>query len=102
MEDLRRVPFEEIRARLSGDRRRVYEALAAHGPRTCIELAAALQWPVTSVRPRVTELRKMFHAEATGRRRNGENVFRACDETWAAQLHRAAAREAATGRPLGE
>lgn len=72
---------------LTGAREDVYRALFRNGPSTCIELSSIMGWAVTSVRPRMTELRKMFHAVATGQRRNKEHEFRACGEREASELH---------------
>jgi hypothetical protein len=77
MNDLRPVYFHEARERLVGNRLAVYVALA-ESPATGTELAARIGWPVTSVRPRLCELRELHAAATTGNRRNGEHEFRAC------------------------
>jgi hypothetical protein len=89
MSDLRHVYFSEVRERLVGNRLAVYEALTMRGPSTGSELARVLSWEVTSVRPRVVELEKMFHAVPTGQRRENEHEFRALTTAEAMQLHEA-------------
>lgn len=77
MKDLRPIYYHEARARLVGNRLAVYDVLHAAGPCTGAELATRMGWPVTSVRPRLTELREMHAVIETGIRRNGEHEFRA-------------------------
>lgn len=77
MHDLRPIYYSEARSRLIGNRLAVYDQLYNHGPCTAKELASSMQWEVTSVRPRLTELREIHHVAETGDRRNGEHVFRA-------------------------
>lgn len=91
--DLRAVGFAEVRDRLTGNCLKVHAALSLRGPSTCSELAAAMGWPVTSVRPRVTQLVDLFHAQPTGIRRNHEHEFRALSAAEAKQLHDAAKSE---------
>jgi len=74
--DLRRIHFAEIRDYLQGRRQIVHDRLAIHSPCTAIELAAAMQWDKTSIRPRLTELQQAGLAEPTGERRNCEHVWR--------------------------
>lgn len=76
MTDLRPIYFHEARERLIGNRLAVYIELA-RGACTGSELAARMGWPVTSVRPRLTELRGISACVETGVRRNGEHEFRA-------------------------
>lgn len=78
MTDLRPIYFNEARARLVGNRLAVYMALMEAGPSTPKELAARMGWDVTSVRPRITEMRNLLAVRETGNRRNGEHIFRAC------------------------
>lgn len=85
--DLRSVGFAEVRERISGNREIVYASLLRHGPATCNELADAMRWDKTSVRPRVCELVQAYHAVATGIRRNGEHEFRALTHIEAEQFH---------------
>lgn len=87
--DLRSVGFAEVRDRLTGNRLKVYAALVAYGPSTASEVAKDLGWDKTSVRPRLTELVDMLHAQPTGVRRNHEHEFRALTDTEAAALHAA-------------
>ena len=77
MKDLRPIYYHEAKDRLIGNRLNVYDALRNYGPLTGTELAARMGWPVTSVRPRLCELREMRFAETTGTRRDGEHEFRA-------------------------
>jgi predicted transcriptional regulator len=72
--DLRPVAWHELREGLEGHRLDVFNALALR-PATCSELAERMGWPVTSVRPRVTELRKMGLVDATGARRESQHEF---------------------------
>ncbi len=88
--DLRAVGFSEVRERLTSNRLTVWEALLNRGPSTGSELAAYMRWTVLSVRPRVVELQAMYHAAATGERRDGEHVFRAVQPGEAMELHEAA------------
>lgn len=75
MQDLRPIYYHENRLRLVGNRLEVFNALKS-GPATAKELASRIGWDVTSVRPRLTELRKIDAAIETGVRRNGEHEFR--------------------------
>lgn len=77
MKDLRPIYYHEARERLIGNRLAVYDALLTSGACTGTELAARMGWQVTSVRPRLCELRDMRFAETTGVRRDGEHEFRA-------------------------
>lgn len=77
MTDLRPIYYHEARARLVGNRLRVYMALMEAGPSTPKELAARMGWDVTSVRPRLTEMRQIHAVNTTSIRRNGEHEFRA-------------------------
>lgn len=77
MKDLRPIYYHEARERLVGNRLAVYDDLLTAGPMTARELAARMRWEVTSVRPRLTELRDDLAVIETGERRNGEHVFRA-------------------------
>lgn len=79
MKDLRPIYFSEAKERLIGNRLAVYDALM-RGPCTGTELAARIGWPVTSVRPRLCELRELRFAETTGVRREGEHEFRALSQ----------------------
>ena len=88
--DLRTAHWQEIRDTLTGKREQVYLALCTHGPATACELAAAMGWDKTSVRPRLTELCGNYHAVETGERRNGQHVFRALSQAEAHCLWRAA------------
>lgn len=72
--DLRPVAWHELREGLEGHRLDVYNALAVRAS-TCGELAARIGWPVTSVRPRITELRQMGLVDATGVRRDHQHEF---------------------------
>lgn len=75
MHDLRPVYYHENRDRLDGNRLVVYNALLHHGRATAREIAHSLNWDVTSVRPRLTELKKAGLVDTTGGRRNGEHEF---------------------------
>ncbi len=81
MKDLRTAHWQEIRDTVTGKREQVYLALCTHGPCTARELADAMRWDKTSVRPRLTELCDAYHAQATGERRNGEHVFAALSQS---------------------
>lgn len=88
MKDLRPIYFHEARERLVGNRLAVYDALM-RGPCTGTELAARMGWPVTSIRPRLCELRELRWVETTGVRRGGEHEFRALDAAEVAAIIRA-------------
>jgi len=77
MKDLRPIYYHEARERLIGNRLAVYRALCDIGPATGTVLSEYMKWPVTSVRPRLCELREMRFAETTGTRRDSEHEFRA-------------------------
>lgn len=74
--DLRHAHFAEVAHKLEGNRLEVHQALLSVCQATGSELAARIGWPVTSVRPRICELREMGLVETTGDRRNGEHVMR--------------------------
>lgn len=76
MTDLRPIYYREARERLVGNRLAVLQSLRI-GPATGTELAARMGWAVTSVRPRLCELRAISACAETGTRRNGEHEFRA-------------------------
>lgn len=100
MPDLRGIGFSEIRARLASNRLAVYDALLQRGPSTGSELAKAMGWSVLSVRPRLTELVDMFHAQPTGERRDSEHVFMGLSTASAQQLHAAVAAREAAKKPV--
>ena len=77
MKDLRPVYFHECVQRLVSNRLAVYDELLAAGPCTGTELSRVIGWPVTSIRPRLTELRESYWVFETGIRRNGEHEFHA-------------------------
>ena len=85
--DLRSIGWSEVRDRVGGNRALVHAAMLKQGSCTCTELAAAMGWDKTSVRPRVTELIDLYHAVPTGARRNGEYEFVALDTELAERLH---------------
>jgi predicted ThiF/HesA family dinucleotide-utilizing enzyme len=95
MKDLRHVHFSEVVKKFTGNRVIVYNAFVRlKQPSTCIEVAGHLDWDVTSVRPRVTELRGMFFVYATGVRRYGEHVFAVRSAEAAEKAHREASAQA--------
>lgn len=64
--DYRNATWEGIQNRLTGNRLAVLDALRQHGPCTTRSLAAAMDWDILNVRPRVTELFQLgFVADAT-------------------------------------
>ncbi len=75
--DYRNETWADIQDRLNGDRMAVYLALSRVGPCTTIDLAAAMDKPVTSVRPRETELFDLDLAELADSERRREGVYRA-------------------------
>lgn len=77
MTDLRPVHYSEIAGSLKGKAEEVHSMLTRFGQCTPKELAKAYGWEVTSVRPRLTELRNAGLVETTGNRRAGEHIFRA-------------------------
>ena len=85
--DLRSVGFAEVRARLTGNRLAVFEALCKRGTATAIELAEIMKWDKCSVRPRLSELVDMCHARPTGVRRNHEHEFEALSPTEAREMY---------------
>jgi transcription initiation factor IIE alpha subunit len=76
MSDLRHIHWRSIRDTLCGKRMTVHSRLALMREATGTELANLMQWPVTSIRPRLVELRDAGLIEPTGERRNGEHVWR--------------------------
>lgn len=97
--DLRSVGFAEVRERMTGNRLEVHQALLGRGPSTAKELADAMGWDKTSVRPRLCELCQAFHAAPTGARRNHEHEFRALTEEEARIAHARARAEALGAEP---
>jgi hypothetical protein len=92
MKDLRPIYFNQAKERLVGNRLAVYNALNlinCTGTATGTELAARMGWPVTSIRPRLCELRELRWVETTGVRRDGEHEFRALDAAEVAAIIRA-------------
>jgi transcription initiation factor IIE alpha subunit len=87
--DLRKPQWLEIRDTLAGKCQRVHDALGAHNRFTAKELSVAMGWEVTSVRPRITQLKDAGLVEETGERRNGEHVFRYVSLATAEQRARA-------------
>ena len=77
MKDLRPVYYHECSERLVSNRLAVYDEILSAGPSTGSELSSIMGWPVTSVRPRITELRESYWVFETGIRRNGEHEFSA-------------------------
>lgn len=75
--DLRSVHYETIAETLRGKCALVHAALSNLPPQTPTELAEWMKWQVTSVRPRLTQLRAAGLVELTGLRRNHEHVVRA-------------------------
>lgn len=80
--DLRAAHFAEVQERMDGNRRKVFEAIQEVTDATGSEIAERIGWPVTSVRPRLVELRDREQIEPTGERRmnksgSGEYVYRA-------------------------
>lgn len=100
MSDLRRTHYAEIRDRLQGRRQIVHDRLRIHSPCTGSELARAMGWPVTSLRPRLCELQHLGLANATGNRRNGEHVFAYVSLARAEEMARMAAERPVTANQL--
>lgn len=96
--DLRPTHWQQIMHTIRGDRLAVYEALLERGAAgaTGSELAARMGLGVLTVRPRLTELRQAFLAEATGERRGSEHVLRGVPHAQASE--RWAAAQASTPR----
>jgi len=64
--DYRNATWDGIQNKIVGNRRAVLDALREHGPCTTRELAAAMDWDILNVRPRVTELVQIgFVVDAT-------------------------------------
>lgn len=78
MSDLRPVHYAEVADSLRGKCNDVHQALGFCQPTalTATELATRMDWEITSVRPRLTQLKAAGLVEATGERRNHEHVFR--------------------------
>lgn len=76
MSDLRSIHWRAIRDHLQGRRQVVHDRLGLVREATGTELANLMGWPVTSIRPRLVELRDAGLCEATGERRNHEHVWR--------------------------
>jgi len=68
--------FRELRGRLAGERRIVYQGFISHGPCTTRFLANAIALGILTVRPRATELLQAGLIELVGRT-NREGVYRA-------------------------
>lgn len=75
--DLRLPNYLEILDSLPEKAEQIHKAMEQHGPCTALELSAKINWLVTSVRPRICDLKNKYGLiETTGERRNGEHVFR--------------------------
>ena len=76
--ELRTAGFLERLPTMADNRAAVLAAFRRFGPATCDEIAAHIGWPVTSVRPRASELLNDFQRlEKTGERRAHQYVFKA-------------------------
>ncbi len=77
--DVRNEAWDEVKARCTGDRRRVYAALLDGGPATTRALARHLDEPLERIRPRVTELFQIGYVELAGKS-GREGVYAAVPE----------------------
>lgn len=69
--------FSDARARLTGKRLDVYDALLRFGPHTAPDLAAVLRMDPAAAKLAVYELTAAFHIASTGKRKGAEPVVRA-------------------------
>ena len=74
--DLRSVHWREIRDYINPMCHNIHEKMRLLQKATGSELANHFGLPVTSVRPRMTNLRDLGLVEETGVRRNNEHEFR--------------------------
>lgn len=72
MSDLRTIHWAAIRDRLTKNRAVVYDRARIHSPFVPTELAAAMGWSITSLRPRTTDLYNAGLLETTGARRENQ------------------------------
>ena len=70
--DLRSVHWSAIRDRLTKNRAVVYDRARIHSPFVPTELATAMGWSITSLRPRTTDLYNAGLLETTGVRRDNQ------------------------------
>lgn len=68
--------YERLRARLAGDRARVYDAWSMWGPATTRRMAELAGMDLLSLRPRTTELAELGLVECVGREGH-DGVYRA-------------------------
>ncbi len=96
--DFRNATFASLRARVSRQRRQVYEAWLRHGPCTTSELSQRSGLHILSLRPRTTELVQLgFVCLARHQPRAGEGVYRARTDAEVMGWLRAKQRAAAAG-----
>lgn len=74
--EAREAAWERVRGVICGLREDVWVWLHAYGPATTAEMAAGLERPLLTVRPRVSELVAMGFVECT-HRRDHEGVYQA-------------------------
>lgn len=67
--DTSRAAAEKVSLTLALKQSNVMTCLKRLRAATCDEIAYELEWPVTSVRPRCTELQKLGHIRDSGTRR---------------------------------
>jgi hypothetical protein len=83
--DCRSLTFEAVKARLAGQRLRVYDGYRIHGPCTTRVLSGLLQLSILSVRPRTTELLQIGFLAYIGRE-GSEGIYIAISELEARKL----------------
>lgn len=86
--DYRNITWDGIQNKIAGNRLAVLDALREHGPCTTRDLAAAMEWDILNVRPRVTELVQIGFAECLDIAGH-EGTYRAFSDYDAMQLFRA-------------
>lgn len=84
--DHRNATFQDLQAKVTGNRLAVLEALKRHGAATTRELAHAMGWEVLSVRPRLTELFQLGFVRCLDREHH-EGTYEALTGSEARQLH---------------
>lgn len=85
--DHRNETFENVKDRIAGDRKLVFEALKEYGPCTTRGLAECMEWDILNVRPRITELCQIGFVECM-QIAGGQGIYRAVEDQEAEALFR--------------
>ena len=84
--DHRNATFQDLQAKVTGNRLAVLDSLRRHGASTTRQLADAMGWEVLSVRPRLTELFQLGFVRCLDREGH-EGTYEALSGSEARQVH---------------